>query len=403
LQRLALEQPTADESSQRHLLASWNAAQAVRGGAMPARQYRALLEEHLARWPTQKTSNRIRQWLGSLAASGQQWEAATNAYRGIRPDSELFPAAVNSLQTCWTRWLREQKAAGEPIESIVAEATDFFDRVILGAGPERRWPERWSPAQRAAALATARLRIDFSPDELDEAQRILEAARQGVAAEQGDFLRKTQRLLLVALAGQPGQEQQALEMLPSAERDAGEELFRVLEQLEQLAMQSNPTVREQLAAVELAVCRRLDSSRAEISEDKRRGIARIRADALRITGEIAAAREIYQRLAAEQPDSRQVQLKYAELLLQSDDAETLSQALSQWQSVARRLRPGTDEWFQARYSIALALYKRNRPASDERESDRQIAAQRLRYLQATSSVDQTKWGEKVTELLAKCE
>ena len=75
----------------------------------------------------------------------------------------------------------------------------------------------------------------------------------------------------------------------------------------------------------------------------------------------------------------------------------------QWQKVAKRIRPGTDAWLQSRYSIALALYKRNRPTQADQSADRAVAAQRLRYLKATSDVEKSTWKAKVDQLLQRCE
>ena len=176
LRRLALEQPSHPHASSMHLLATWNLAQAAATDPTVIDRYQALLEEHLEHWPSADTANTARRWLGDLCTSQRNWESATNAYRAIAPDSELFAEAITQLATCWERWLQQRRKADQPLDTILTDATQFFDTIILGS--ERRWPERWSPAQLQAALATARLRLKFSQDQLVDAQRVLQAAME---------------------------------------------------------------------------------------------------------------------------------------------------------------------------------------------------------------------------------
>ncbi len=401
LQRLALEQPPNPESPTRHLLAAWNAAQVVRTDRTATNRYKALLEEHLEKWPSHDTANTVRKWLGDLCKIEGNYASAVAAYRGITLDSKFYLEAIDQAATCWETWLQRQQSTGQETDTILADATSFFDGIILGS--ERRWPERWSEAQLAAALATARLRLTFTAQQLVDAQRVLQAAMEFAPADDKAWLAEAQSLLVVALAGQAGHQQEALQLLQQLGAESIDRLLQLVDGLSTLAESAAPTVRTQIAQVQLAALDQLQTNTTQLSPKHQVRFDQVRAEALRVSGQQQKALEIYRRLAADQPNNGSVQLNFAELLLQSEDPETLSDAIVQWQKVAKRVRPGTDAWLQARYSIALALYKRGRPKRDDQPADRTVAAQRLRYLKATSDVEKSSWKTKVNELLQRCE
>ena len=152
-----------------HLLAAWNAAQAVRDATMDAQSYANLLEQQLTQWPDSPTSNVAREWLGKLRETEGRWEAAVDAYRGIPPDAEQFATILPALARCWERWIDQQPAASRKAEEMATAAVRFFDELVVG--PDRRWPERWTAVQRAAAIASARLRLSYFRDAYVDAER----------------------------------------------------------------------------------------------------------------------------------------------------------------------------------------------------------------------------------------
>ncbi len=400
LRRLALEQSSSEQAPKTHLLAAWNAAQEVRSSAGATDQYIGLLQEHLDRWPTGETANKARQWLGNLLEGQQKWEAAVDVYRGIAPDAPQFPAAVAALARCWQQWLQRDRQSGQSDPAVLKGATEFFDRLILGTQPQ--WPERWSEAQRLAAVVTARLRLEFSSEGLLDAQRVLQAALTSSPDAPATWREEAQALLIVALAGQPGREAEAHRMLQQFGSGSTDRLLELINSLSAMSEQASPELRAQIAKIQLAALDQLQLAAGGLEASQRTRTAEVRAEALRAAGPQREALTMLQQLAVDQPDSRTVQLQLAELLLESDDKELLSQAVTQWQKIAQRVRPGTDDWFRARYCVALALFQRNRPASGQAPSDRAVAAQRLRYLKATSQVDQSSWKNPVDELLQRC-
>jgi tetratricopeptide (TPR) repeat protein len=401
LRRLAFEDPSHAQSPSKHLLAAFNLAQELRRDASLIDRYQMLLEEHLEQWPSGNTANIARQWLGDSYLSQQRWEEAISAFRAITADAKQFADAMDRLATCWLGWLQQRRREDQPINAILNDATQYFDTIILG--PQRQWPERWSPAQLRAVLATARLRLEYAPEDLVDAQRVLEAALPHAPQDDPQWLEEVQSLLVVALAGQPGQQDNALQLLQQLGSGSLDQLLELIKRLSNLSASAPANLRRQIAQVQLAALDQVNASSTDLPAGRQLSIDQARAQALRDAGQLTEALNVYRQLATEQPDSATIQLALAEVLLQSTDEPTLSEAIQQWQKVARRLRPGTNEWLRARYSIALALYRRNRPSRDGKPADRALAAQRLRYLKATTDVDKTSWKTKVDQLLLQCE
>lgn len=399
LRRLALEQATNPQSPSLHLTAVWNIGQAARSDPAAIEHYGELLEEHLNKWPEAETANKARRWLGDLRRSQDDWEGATAAYRGITRDSPLLPDAIVAAGECWNQWLNAQRREGKPTAAILADATEYLDALILG--PQRTWPERWSPAQLNAALATARLRLDYSQNGLIDAQRVLQAAIPHAPTDDAAWLKEAQSLLVVALAGQAGREEEALHLIQQLGAHSTDHLLELIDSLSQLAENATPETRNQIANVQLAALTQLQSATPQLAADQKLRVDIARATALRTAGKLEEALQVYRQLARLQPDNGSIQIAYADLLLHSDGDQPLTEAISQWQKVARRVRPNTAAWFQARYSIALALYKRNRPAQGDQDADWAVAARRLRYLEATSNVAESAWNERVAKLLAQ--
>ncbi|MFW6171484.1 MAG: hypothetical protein ACODAD_13420 [Planctomycetota bacterium] len=399
--RLALEHPSAPDASSKHVLAIWNVSRTVGNEASGLDRYQTFLQEHLEHWSDQETTNQVAKWLGDLRRSQDRWNAAIQAYQRITPDSTLYEEAIESLSKCWEAVLEKEQGREDALDATLAKATAFFDQIILGSN--QQWPERWSRGQLNAALITARLRLQYAPDLLVDAQRVLQAAMEHAPADDSSWRRRAQSLLIVALAGQPGQQQEAVELLQQLGAGSGELLLQLIRDLSTLIDHIAPPRRAQVAQVQLTAINQLETNGKQLDPSQKRRLEQRRAEALHASDRRTEALKLYRRLASEQPDNRAIQIQYAEMLLQADDEQTLSEAVTRWQQVARRLRRDSDDWIKARYCIALALFKRNQPAAGQRPSDRELAAQRLEYLKATSDLESGPWKGKVDELLQRCQ
>lgn len=394
LERLALEQSDPGSAARNHLLAAWNAAQDTRLHTEKGPRYERLLETHLERWPEEPTSQQARLWLGRWHERQQRWEQAARAYQGISPEAEQFPVAVESLARCWRQLLARRAADDETADELLANALQYLDALILDT--QGQWPATWSSAQRSAAMATAALRIDHLRSGYTDAQRVLQAALWGTPDPTVSWREEAQSLLVIALAGQPSQLDQARALLEEVRTETPQRLPEIVQRLARLA-QHHPDMATALAPLQLAAIEAFAADPLPLEGQQQLQIDQARAAALSAAGRSDESIEILQRLAQTHPDHATIQLELARALTARSDAPSLSRAIVQWQQIARRLRPDTPAWYEAKYGLALALYQRNQT------NDRSVASQQLRYLKVTSQVDQSPWSKDVDELLQRCE
>jgi tetratricopeptide (TPR) repeat protein len=116
------------------------------------------------------------------------------------------------------------------------------------------------------------------------------------------------------------------------------------------------------------------------------------ATALAAAGKRGEALAAYKKLADAHPDDGDLQRTYGRLLLAANDH--LAAALEQWRLIERKSRPGTPEWFEAKYSIALA---------HERAGDKTQAARIVTLLAALHpDLGGPEQAAKFRNLLARC-
>ena len=128
----------------------------------------------------------------------------------------------------------------------------------------------------------------------------------------------------------------------------------------------------------MSAAERLRSRRQELDEQDRRMLERMGAAALAAAGRRSEALEAYATLAKQFPRDGDLQEAHAQLLLAGEGRQTLEDALRQWRRVAQGSRVGSERWYRAKYSVALAQFKLG---------DKAEAAQLVRYVQAVAGLD----------------
>ena len=393
LRELSIGTISHAKASDAHLLAAWNLAQAARDDAELLPQYGELLVEHVTTWPRAATANQARVWLGAFQESQHAWRRAIEAYQGVEFSSPHFEAAVRALGPCWLWHLVEIKASGQPHERDAELSARWFEKVC--PAPDDAPRAKWTATQQAAALAAARIRLQFTSDGGAAAERVLRAALAGSGDATEAWKAAAQSLLVVALAGQANRLDDAQQVLREIGGGSHERLLETLEGLTGLADAAAPDLRGALAKLQLATADMLWPQRERLSTQERLRLEIIRAAALATAGRRGDALQAYQQLAQANPNNGRVQEAYAELLLAGDDKTSWRQALDQWRKIASRSPPRSPRWWRAKYSVALAQFQLG---------DKQPAAQMIRYLQETPpGLDETELRPKFLDLLKRCE
>jgi tetratricopeptide (TPR) repeat protein len=249
-----------------------------------------------------------------------------------------------------------------------------FEDVIYQHEGRPKFPLKWTAAQRAAAVAAARLRLQFVVGDYAAAATVLEKALADSADAPEVWRTAARSLLVVALAGQANRRGDAAEVLQALAAGSAQQLLEILDGLAAIARAARPEAASEIAHLQLDAITTLAPAGLNLDSAGKARLQQIQADALATTGQREEALALYRKLAEEHPQQGDVQEGYAQLLLDAADKTTLEQALAQWRIVDRGSRPGTERWFRAKYSIALAYYKLG---------DKQRAAQLIQYLQAT--------------------
>src|SRR5439155_24189501 len=139
--------------------------------------------------------------------------------------SPHYASAITSLVRCWREELAALDAAGKPTADAAAQAIAFFRRAITGG--DNRWPERWTDADRAAALAAAELIVAYQPGSASDAEHLLRRALAGSFDVPAVWQAAAHAQLVVALAAQGGRQNDALAELRAIGATSGDQMLAV--------------------------------------------------------------------------------------------------------------------------------------------------------------------------------
>ncbi len=352
--QIATTTPQHPKAAEAHELAIYHAAQLAKKEPSQAslEAYAAMLNEHLKNWPQQPGAERVRRRLGRWYEHGRHWKNAIDAYRKISAgDGEHLPA-VEAAARCYRAWFGERLAAGEPAGQIAAEAADaaeWFELLVFGSGGVV--PQRLTPAQRLAALAAARLRLNYTPAGFAHAENVLSAALQGADDAPAEWKSAARALLVFSLAG-GGRHREAGEVLTQISAGPPQGLFDMIEGLGRVAASARPRVRTELAELQLRAIDLLRRRHAQLSEAQQEKLQRTHARALADAGRIDEALAATKWLAEKHPRDGALQQRYAELLLTRKDSASMQTALNKWRELEKKSRPDSPRWYRAKYRVA---------------------------------------------------
>jgi hypothetical protein len=394
LRKLALDFKTNTLAARAHRAAVLNEAERLRqsGDVQLLPEYVALLEEHLQFWPESPTADEMLLRLGLAREGERKWTEAIAAYLRVSPGSPSYAAAVEAGSRCGTAWLAELRASGQPYDQQAQKAAEYFEKLVYDE--QHRPPAAWDDVSRLAAVTAARIRLQHTSSGHAEAAALLEAALAESNGVSAAWKADATSLLVVALAGQESRRGEAQQRLRELADSDPRLLLEMLVGLSRAADAARPQARTQMAAILLDATSLLAAHRDKLDGFGKFTLGRIEAEALAALGKRGEAQTRYEALAAEYPDDGRVQRGYAEFLLAADDSATLAKALDQWRRVADRSPVRSEAWYQAKYSVALALFKLER--KDE-------ASQLIRYLQITPpGLENTSLKGAFLALLARC-
>jgi hypothetical protein len=357
---LALGATAHPQAAAAHLLAVHHAGRLVRPDQGESiAPYAALLEEHLSHWGEGATAGEARRRLGQLRKYEGDWPRAVAAYRAVPPEDPKFAESVAAAAACYTAWLAQRQAAGEPTATIADEAAEWLRSLALAdeAGPSSEPPaEPLTELQRDAALTAASLWLRFAPGGSAKAESLLAGALRRAGDAPDDWRRAAQAARVAALAGS-GRRSEAAGMLAEVSGAPASQILDLLEDLGRAADDAPADARRELAGLQLQALGLLGRDAADLPPERKKRLDAIRAEALTRTGQTDEAIQAYRALAAAYPRDGALRTAYAELLLGGDDPASLQAALDEWREVERFSPEGSPGWFRAKYHVA-SLHER---------------------------------------------
>jgi TolA-binding protein len=345
-----------------HLRACWNLAQqtgqsnAKSDGESTAR-FESELERHLTVWPENETADTARFWLADHLRQRRQYQLAFERLLSIRQESPKLAVAIVAASESAVSLLSQMKAKDQSVDlmtdrllgrltekaaengavtDLVALLRADIELRFLGQLPESDWLAEMSKVDWSSSTQSASL--------VDTSQAI---------AVVGSFNRLAGFQSKVASIDGQAVLKRSSEYLDSVwnrkkEASAARANLVVAERGKQVAQQQNDA--GMIAYWQLRM-----------------------ADIQLALGENQAAIETLNLLVKQFPRKADLRIKLAQAVTEVYGKSDPDKAINQWRRLATKLRPQSENWFLAKYQVALLLAE---------SGDRAAAEKLLKFMQA---------------------
>jgi tetratricopeptide (TPR) repeat protein len=379
------KQPTAATI---HMLAVRNVAAVMKDDSQRQVQFRQLLEEHLQFFSEGTTVDQARVWLGAFVQREGKWDEAIALYVQVASTHPQFPDVLQQLQMCWDqKWAAYDDAELAQQPHPLTPVIDYCNSLMTT--DDGQWLKSWDPVSRQAALVYSRFALRLPQPQYDEIATILNVAALGDTKPDPKWLSAANTIRIVALVAQ-GRGGQASELVQELSESSPQRWLEMLQQLAAIAQTSPANVQQQIAQLQLDTISVLQGKLGEVNVEYRLQWNLLHADASIMLGNAKSGYTLYAKIASRNLKRGDIQQRYAEALLLSNDEIRLREALVQWRRVLVGHRPRTDQWYAAKFALAETYI---------RLGEREEAHQRIRYLKATSGLGNAAWTKKFQELL----
>ena len=346
--QVALASPKLPQAAEAHLLAIYDLGQVARDGDDTALQRSVkLLDEHLATWPQSTSASRAHLWRARVYEHERNWKAANEQFAAVAASSTDANEAVAGLARTYQEWLIELRAARQP---TTEPALTAVAKLESAARIKDTPPDRWTPEQQEALLMMAKLLLEFTTNGYDKAEQLLNVALENSPRGAEDWRASAHALLAYSIAaqGRVAEAQKHVEDLAGAGTAALETLVSGLDRLCQTAQ---PSLRRNLASLELHAIELLRQKEGAANDEQLRTIALAHARALVIAERQDEALAELRQLAADHPRDGNIQEALALALWEAKD----DGALAAWQHIESKSRSGSERWLRAKLYEARLL------------------------------------------------
>ena len=341
--------PIHPQAAQSHFLATYCIGQAYATNPTPERlvQYEEMLNQHVRMFRDVDTVSEARWLLGSLRMRTGKWADAIDSMSGIARDHKRNEEARHALGQAYERWLTELWVRSEPAEEVVGQAVRFLRRTL-----DSRKSGQLSSTDMTLALRLARIQIHPTVARYREAEEVLEEILFAQEADKAQK-REARALTLISLLGQDRFDA-AGRMLETEFVGVPEDLFAIVQTMEEAATRSNHLRRRQIGKLQLLATERLVQEAQRLTDAQKLQAQIYLALAYLNAGEATRAEELFQRLRDLVPDNPRVLEAQAECYMQLG---RYGQARQLWRQLLALLPKNSTRWFEAKFNLALSCFR----------------------------------------------
>ena len=358
---LAKEQPKSEFASATHLRGCWNLFQTLKGKDKQA--FIVALRENLETWPDSKTSDQARTWLAGQYQAQKKWEQALATYFQIRRAQPLG-SSLRQATYCATQLGKE------------ANARDRVSRFIELAQKKIELYQKLTPGPEAAAIAETVRKLDLFQAEIGLPSSLVNAG--DVASRLSNAFADVSEQDKVRFAAWTIA---AIGLAPDSNLDVQVWVNNVSKQTADLKLTAN--VLQTVSDNRSGRHRKLEQARLSIidellkrlpaqASERSNWISQKALTLIKLGRDQEAVTEL-KEMVSRNPNNAGSQLALARTLTRLGTQQADREALTQWRRVASRLKSNSENWFEAKYHVAMLLKK---------SGDREAAQKLLRFIKA---------------------
>ena len=349
----ALADVNATNASSAHLRGCWNLAATLADTTNPdlsdrLTTYRAELKRHLETWPNQPTTNHVQIYLADRNQRDRQWKAAFENYLAVDGDSSHFEIAIKGLGTTARKLLAQTSRANQSTTSVGSG-------LIMSLIQKRAQLERAGPGWAQLELLICEL--EFLHGGGASNQPIADAIATRLEAIENSTIPSDVGVAraIRAAAVCSDQPESAGELIRQI-RDDSNALQLCQQCLEAIAENRSGEVTAQANQLQIGIIEILLSNQEDAGSKNLSLWSLKKSRLLSSLDRHAEAVLVLEKLQTKFPRNAGIQIELARSLTAQFQNSKPEKPLDHWRRLLPRLKSHTQNWYEAKYNVALLLH-----------------------------------------------
>ena len=378
LRSLALRWRRDTRAAQAHLLAIWSLGKARGDELARDPTYLSWLDEQIHVWPDAEATHRARLWMAKWLRAKAKYREALRVLGAVAPSSSAAADADRELFLVWLSLC--QKAGDSPAsKDLLKELESFYREHFTAANDDEA-----TVCSFRITYYQMRMLLEGKPRD-----QIMEKLRKWAEPTSNRAACSARSRFVLAVWG----EREVSRLEEADWKELPPMQWHWLGILWQQRLRKSEESRRIGTSVAMLFERGLKEWKGQIDPRERLYWLQVRADALAVSGERAAARRLLEDLVKKHPSDIGVRQSWARFLAHGEGETEWREAEAAWRYLALRLKPGSAPWYEAKYGVARALFLQGK---------KEDCRQRLQYLKATRGFGPPPWEQRLRDLARQC-